>query len=382
MQNTMDLKKLFLVSLAIVLVVRLSESLDFTEKDLETDENLWDLYQRWRSLHTVSKNLEDKHKRFDVFKENVRYIHKVNQMDKPYKLNLNKFAHMTNDEFKSLYASSEIKHPDMLNGAACDNGCFIYANVSDIPPSIDWRQTCAVTPVGHQGQCESGWAFSAAAAVEGIHQIRTSQLIPLSVQELIDCDREQNKGCKGGLKEIAFKWIMKFGLTDNLTYPYTGKDGTCNRTKVLKPVASIDGCECVPKDNEYALRQAVASQPVSVSIRVGSPEIQFYQKGVFKGDCGCFKHGVAVVGYGATDDNGSKYWIVKNSWGTDWGEDGYIRIERDIPAPGGRCGIARHGSYPIKLPSISPTATSDVAGGSVSTKDELESMPQTLFSIL
>ncbi|GAB4860563.1 hypothetical protein Ancab_035724 [Ancistrocladus abbreviatus] len=370
MQYTMDLKKLFLVSLAIVLAVRLSESLDFTEKDLETDHNLWDLYERWRSVHTVSKSLEDKHKRFDVFKDNVRYIHEVNKMDKPYKLNLNKFADMTNDEFKSLYASSEIKHPHMLNGAACDDGSFMYANVPNIPSSIDWRNKGAVTPVGDQGQCESGWAFSATAAVEGITQIRTGNLIPLSVQELIDCDTDQNKGCKGGRMEWAFKWIMKDKLTDAHTYPYTGEQGNCNQSKVGVPVASIDDYKCVPKDDEYALKQAVAFQPVSVVIHVGSPAFRFYHEGVFNGDCGTsLNHGVAVVGYGATVD-GTKYWTVKNSWGIEWGEKGYVRMERDISAPGGLCGIAKDGSFPIKNSSISPTATSDVAGGSVSSKDE------------
>ncbi|GAB4860572.1 hypothetical protein Ancab_035732, partial [Ancistrocladus abbreviatus] len=131
----------------------LSGCLDFTEEDLETDNKLWDLYERWRSVHNVSTSLEDKHKRFDVFKYNARYIHEVNKMDKPYNLTLNKFADMTNDEFTSLHASSEIKHPHMLNRAACDYVSFVYANVPNIPSSIDWRRHGAVTPVGNQSQC-------------------------------------------------------------------------------------------------------------------------------------------------------------------------------------------------------------------------------------
>ncbi|GAB4860565.1 hypothetical protein Ancab_035726 [Ancistrocladus abbreviatus] len=367
----MDLNKLFLVSLAFALAVGLSKGLDFTEKDLQSEDSLWDLYERWRSQHTVSRSIEDKHKRFNVFKANVKYIDKVNKMDKPYKLKLNKFADMTNHEFRSLYAGSKIKHHRMFNGKARGSGSFMYANVNSVPPSVDWRKKGAVTPAKDQGQCGSCWAFSTVVAVEGINQIRTKKLISLSEQELVDCDTDQNQGCNGGLMELAFEWIKeKGGLTTEQTYPYTAQDGSCSEKKMNSPVVSIDGHETIPENDEDALMKAAANQPVSVAIDAGGQDFQFYSEGVFTGDCGTdLDHGVAVVGYGATLD-GTKYWVVKNSWGTEWGEKGYIRMERGISAKEGLCGIAMEASYPIKNSSSNPTSSCD-DGDWFSNKDEL-----------
>lgn len=140
------MKKLFLVLFTLALVLRLGESFDFHEKELETEEKFWELYERWRSHHTVSRSLDEKHKRFNVFKANVHYVHNFNKKDKPYKLKLNKFADMTNHEFRQHYAGSKIKHHRTLLGASRANGTFMYANEDNVPPSIDWRKKGAVTP--------------------------------------------------------------------------------------------------------------------------------------------------------------------------------------------------------------------------------------------
>jgi len=145
-------KSILLVSLALAMAIGLSRAFDFGVKDLESEESLWDLYERWRSHHTVSRDLEDKLKRFNVFKENVMHVHKVNTMDKPYKLKLNKFADLTNHEFRSLYAGSKIHHYRMLHGQRT-NGSFMYDHVDRVPPSVDWRKKGAVTPIKDQGQC-------------------------------------------------------------------------------------------------------------------------------------------------------------------------------------------------------------------------------------
>lgn len=120
----------------------------------------------------------------------------------------------------------------------------------------------------------------------------------------------------------------------------------------------IDSHENVPVNNEDALMKAVSNQPVSVAIDAGGSDLQFYSEGVFTGDCGTeLDHGVAVVGYGTTLD-GTKYWIVKNSWGPEWGEKGYLRMQRGINAEEGLCGIAMEATYPIKLSSNNPKAAS------------------------
>ncbi|GMP33976.1 LOW QUALITY PROTEIN: hypothetical protein CsSME_00007056 [Camellia sinensis var. sinensis] len=146
----MDLNKCFLVVLSLALVLELGESFDFHEKELETEESLWDLYERH---HTASRNLDEKHNRFNVFKYNAHHVHNANKNDKPYKLKLNKFADMTNHEFKSAYAGSNVKHHRMLWGSPKGNGTFMYEKVDTVPPSVDWRKKGAVTHVKDQGHC-------------------------------------------------------------------------------------------------------------------------------------------------------------------------------------------------------------------------------------
>ncbi|XP_022737648.1 vignain-like [Durio zibethinus] len=357
---------LFLVVLSLALVLGIAEGFDFHEKDLASEESLWDLYERWRSYHTVSRSLDEKHKRFNVFKQNVMHVHNTNNKERPYKLKLNKFADMTNHEFRNAYAGSKIKHHKMFQGKPRGTGSFTYEKINSVPPSVDWRKKGAVTAVKDQGQCGSCWAFSTVVAVEGINQIMTNKLVSLSEQELVDCDTEENQGCNGGLMDVAFDFIKKNGgLTTETNYPYEAEDGSCDVSKENSPAVSIDGHENVPANNEDALLKAVAHQPVSVAIDAGGMDFQFYSEGVFTGQCGTeLNHGVAVVGYGTTID-GTKYWIVKNSWGPEWGEKGYIRMERGIADEEGLCGIAMEASYPIKNSSSNPK------GPSFYPKDEL-----------
>ncbi|VFQ74889.1 unnamed protein product [Cuscuta campestris] len=318
------------------------------------------MYERWRGYHTLSTNLDEKNKRFNVFKSNTRYVHNFNKMDnKPYKLKLNKFADMTNHEFRSTYAGSKINHHRQLQGTSRTKPSFRYANATTVPTSVDWRTKGAVTPVKDQGKCGSCWAFSAVAAIEGINKIKTEKLVSLSEQELVDCDTKKNTGCDGGLMDLAFDFIKKEGgITTEQNYPYKAKQTKCQVKQMKSPVVSIDGHEDVPENDEDALRKAVANQPVSVGIEAAGHDFQFYSEGVFNGKCGTeLDHGVTIVGYGKTQD-GTQYWIVKNSWGDEWGEKGYIRMQRGIEDKEGLCGIAMLASYPVKTSSTNPKHSS------------------------
>ncbi|KAI3495353.1 hypothetical protein L1887_37677 [Cichorium endivia] len=148
--------------------------------------------------------------------------------------------------------------------------------------------------------------------------------------------------------EEAFKFIENNnGLAAEDVYPYTGAAGTCDTTKAAIPAATISGHEQVPANNEEALLQAVANQPVSIAIDSKGYGFKFYSSGVYDGTCGTdLDHAVTAVGYGTTTD-GTKYWLMKNSWGASWGEEGYLRIKRDALEKEGLCGIAMHASYPV-----------------------------------
>lgn len=166
----------------------------------------------------------------------------------------------------------------------------------------------------------------------------------------MDCDTSgRDHGCHGGYMQNAFQFIVRNrGIAAELSYPYVGTDvnRACNTKNAAVRAAKIVGFGQVPA-NERALLAAVANQPVSVAVDSNAPAFRFYAGGIITGDCGvALTHAVTVVGYGTACD-GTKYWMVKNSYGSDWGEGGYLRIQRDSGTRYGLCGIAMDASYPI-----------------------------------
>ncbi|KAK9150499.1 hypothetical protein Syun_008808 [Stephania yunnanensis] len=315
------------------------------------EKSMIERHEHWKAFHgRVYKDAFENEKRFNVFKENVKYLEQFNKVvNHTYKLSVNEFADLTNEEFKVSHNGYDIvrRSEEKLPRAASSS--FKYENVKGMPSTMDWRAKGVVTPVKDQGRCESCWAFSAVAATEGIHKIKTGELISLSEQELVDCaTNDVTRGCNGGLMEDAFRYIISNrGLNTETKYPYNEAEGTCNAYKANSiHAAQITGYEEVPANNEAALLNAVANQPVSVAIDASGSHFQFYSSGVFTGSCGTqLNHAVTIVGYGVSHE-GTKYWLAKNSWGTSWGESGYMRIQRDVDAEEGLCGLAMLASYP------------------------------------
>ncbi|KAJ3699302.1 hypothetical protein LUZ61_003007 [Rhynchospora tenuis] len=311
------------------------------------DDPLFPVFENWISEYgQVYGSLTEKLQRFQIFKNNFQFIESTkNRGGLTYTVGLNKFADLTNEEFLQRYATYKTR-----SGSKASTP-FMYANLTSIPTSIDWRTLGAVTPIKDQGNCGSCWAFSAVASIEGINQIKTGNLISLSEQELVDCD-STCKGCSGGYEYYAFDWVAKNGgITTETNYPYisgtTKGNFKCNTTKTSDHAATITGYQFVTTYSESALANAVANQPVSIAIDASGSAFQFYSGGIFTGPCGTtLDHAVTAVGYDTL--NGTNYWIVKNSWGTSWGESGYIRMQKDISSTAGLCGLAIEPSYPTK----------------------------------
>ncbi|KAH7671969.1 Actinidain protein [Dioscorea alata] len=323
------------------------------------------LYERWLAEHGKSSNsLDDQ--RYEIFKDNLRFIDEHNAGNHSFVLGLNRFADLTNDEYRSTYLGLRRSRSNRIPKVS---DRYRFNAGDELPDSIDWRELGAVAPVKDQGSCGSCWAFSTIAAVEGINKIVTGDMIVLSEQELVDCDTTYNMGCSGGLMDYAFEFIINNGGIDTEDdYPYNGLDGYCDPNRRNAKVVSIDSYEDVPVNSESALKKACASQPVSVAIEGGGRLFQLYQSGVFTGTCGTdLDHGVTAVGYGT--EKGKDYWLVRNSWGKNWGEDGYVKMERNIKSPFGKCGIAIEPSYPIKEgpnpPNPGPSPPSPVKPESV-----------------
>ncbi|CAN4095357.1 unnamed protein product [Withania somnifera] len=338
---------------------------DETHIHRRTDDEISALYESWLLEHGKSYNaLDEKDKRFQIFKDNLNYIDEQNSIrNKSYKLGLTKFADLTNDEYRSIYLGTK-SSGDRRKLMKKKSDRYLPKVGDSLPESIDWREKGALVGVKDQGSCGSCWAFSAVASIEAINKIVTGDLISLSEQELIDCDTSYNEGCDGGLMDYAFEFVIKNGGIDTEEdYPYAARNGRCDTYRKNAKVVKIDSYEDVPEDNEKALQKALANQPVSVAVEGGGRDFQHYKSGIFTGRCGtAVDHGVVAVGYGT--ENGMDYWIVRNSWGASWGEKGYLRMQRNVASRKGLCGIAIEPSYPVKTgqnpPNPGPSPPSPV----------------------
>ncbi|KAL6657662.1 hypothetical protein ACP70R_005442 [Stipagrostis hirtigluma subsp. patula] len=316
-----------------------------------------DRFSAWQAAYNRTyATAGERRRRFEVYRRNMEYIEATNRRGGlSYELGENQFADLTGEEFRATYTMPPREAPreliSTLAGAAGEgrNGSYSAAAAGAVPSSIDWRSKGAVTPVKVQMTCGSCWAFATVAAIEGLYKLKTGHLVPLSEQEIVDCDTTPpDSGCRGGYPGVAMRWVARNGgLATASEYPYENKQGKCRRGKVRNHTAKIRVGEPVERNNEAALERAVARQPVTVIINAGG--FQFYKGGVLSGACDPrqINHAVTVVGYGADGKQGRKYWIVKNSWGEAWGEKGYVRMERRIKAKEGMCGIATMPHYPV-----------------------------------
>lgn len=269
-----------------------------------------------------------------IFAANFEIVERENAAEKGYKLAMNLFADMTGEEFVSSYGGL-VGKPNVSLDVHSYSGAAL-------PDTVDWVSKGAVTPVKDQAQCGSCWAFSSTGALEGAWQIATGKLVSLSEQQLVDCAKFRwgNMGCGGGLQPHAFNYAKQAAMCTEAEYAYTGKNSVftpCKASACQTPglaLGAVTGYKNVD-GNEQALMEAIVQQPVSVSIEADKDVFHLYKSGIVQGSgCGTtLDHAVLAVGYGTDGDK--KYWKVKNSWTTSWGEQGYVRIIRGTD----ECGI-------------------------------------------
>lgn len=313
-----------------------------------------------------------------IFAENLARIDAQNALpDQTWTAGINEYTDWSNEEFRSKRTGTR----PMFTGLPMPTADL------QAPPAdaIDWRTKDGVlTKVKDQQSCGSCWAFSAVETFESAVAIATGKPAPvLSPQQVVSCSGNPNKcggtgGCQGSTQQLAFNYTETAGMTTEEDYPYTGRTGTCQQSKI-KPVAINSGYVTVPLNDYNALIAAVNLGPVAITVAAGGFGWQLYNGGVL--DCKndyTLDHGVQLVGYGESSKDG-KYWIVRNSWGARWGEQGFIRLKRfgdgsepcgddTKPADGiacngnktvvkycGSCGLMASSSYPTGVKTVGPS---------------------------
>lgn len=286
---------------------------------------------------------------FSNWLENDKHIDTVNGMNLSYTLGHNHFSGFNMDEFREYVGLMPI-------GLSDNNNHIIDTHKVEVASSVNWVEKGGVTDVKDQGQCGSCWSFSTTGALEGAYYVKYNKLVSFSEQQLVDCDNfkhgGKDHGCNGGLMDNAFNWIeTNNGLCSEDSYPYvsgtTKTAGDCQTTCDNLEDSKINKFIDVKKSDDTAMMTALTQQPVSIAIEADQKDFQLYQSGVFTGTCGTgLDHGVLAVGYGS--DSGEEYYLVKNSWSSSWGDNGYIKLGKGVQYNNGdgQCGLLLQASYP------------------------------------
>jgi KDEL-tailed cysteine endopeptidase len=274
--------------------------------------------------------------RFAQFARNRDIVIAHNALpDVSFLLGFNMMSDWTEEEYKSILTYQ----PEEL---IANDGFDASANTA-VPNAVNWVTAGAVTAIKNQGQCGSCWAFSSIASMESAHKIASGKLVSMSEQHLVDCNTSVN-GCNGGNTGSSFNYFKTHYTMTEASYPYKAVQGTCKYNATTNTGVKCTGSTNVTANSAAALKTAVNRGPVSVAIEADKSVFQSYKSGIFNSTaCGTnLDHATNVVGWGTA--NGVDYWLMRNSWGTTWGESGYMRIQ--IVDGVGICGIQKAANYP------------------------------------
>jgi len=299
-------------------------------------------FEEWKATFHIETNGQDELMQ-GKYNSNVAKIDSMNAENNGATFAVNQFAAMNEAEWKAYLVRSSARStedsPPVLGLHEHDG--------SELASSVDWVSAGAVTGVKDQGQCGGCWSFAATGGLEGTYKVATGKLVSLSEQQFLDCDTTDS-ACGGGLEYQGWNYFKSNnqGICTESSYAYKARKGSCSQSSctVGVPAGAISGVTHVGK-TASALQSALNSNPVSIGIQADQSAFQFYSGGILSGTCGTqLDHSVLAVGY----DTGSSFWKVKNSWGSSWGENGYVKLSMS----GDKCGILDDASYPTISASV------------------------------
>lgn len=312
-------------------------------------------------LHTYEKNLTRLYDegRYIAFEESYQWIERrvreLNHSASPFKVVVNQFADWSQHEVSQLFPVFNYT-ADRKRSSAVPEGWDVLGSVglgpdlSSFSNSLNWatdnnpQGMSVVAGPRNQGMCGACWAFVAAGSAEGAVGISTGHSVTLSVQELIDCSTEFNRGCNGGNPMFAYDYIREYGLSLWKEYPYADLQNPSCQSTTGYTKATINSDLQVPPDDEVSLKWYVSRGPVAIGVCGTDLDFMYYGGGIFDSPhcCSAQNHAMLIVGYGVDADSNTPFWVVQNSWGNIWGEDGYMRIKRSTirGGGGGVCGLA------------------------------------------
>lgn len=300
-----------------------------------------------RACAQVYADAEERALRLSLFSAELARVEAHNARGASYTLGLNSFSDRTAEEKRAYrgYMRSARRRPAPKAALASARVAATATAGDGLPEAVDWRQQGVVTPPKNQASCGSCWAHASTECLESAVAITTGKLFNFSVQELVSCVPNPDAcggtgGCEGATAPLAFASVITRGIVEESAYPYTAETSTCDDAVVASPVAGITGYTHVTDNSPQALKEAVATiGPVSIS--VAASKWFGYSGGIYDDADACgyeVDHLVQLVGYGTDQDSGTDYWIVRNSWGQSWGEQGYIRLKREAADEAPVCG--------------------------------------------